>query len=186
MKIKPLIGVLAGVAMLGVGVAAIGAPTLVGTQSDPLAIDNLVIGATTYDVTFSTTAFDTTFGGVGTASANAGADLGTALNDLGVTGFGGVSVPNYLVLLGNDTTTSAIGVSLTPYTGNWVGGYAYLHFQLGLFSGSLADPIPGYTVAADFTPAPAPEIDATSAGSALTLLVGMITVSRARRREARA
>jgi hypothetical protein len=175
------IGGLVVVAALGVGVAASAAPTLVGTQSDPLAIDNLVIGGTTYDVTFSTTSFGTTFTGVGSASANAGADLGAALNALGVTGLAGVSVPDYLVLLGDDTTTPAIGVSLTPYTGNWVGGYAYEGFTLGLFSGDSADDIPGYRVAANFTAVPAPEIDPASAGAGLTLVAAMIALFRDRR-----
>ena len=83
---------LGAVALLAASGTALAAPTLVGTTTNASGIDGVVVGPITYDVTFSTSSFDSTFTRQSTATT-AAAVLSTDLNTLKVTGlsFGGAS-----------------------------------------------------------------------------------------------
>src|SRR5215469_17059196 len=88
---KQLVGAL-GAASLTVCGAALAGPTVVGTKTNASGIDGVVVNSVTYDVTFSTSSFDSTFNTASSAVA-ASLALAGALNILPVTGlsFGGAS-----------------------------------------------------------------------------------------------
>ena len=67
------------------------AQTLIGTTTDPKGIDGLVVDGTTYNVTFSTTTYDSPFTQGSAASLAAAFSIATALTSLGVTQLAGVS-----------------------------------------------------------------------------------------------
>jgi hypothetical protein len=81
---KQLIGAL-GAASLAVSRAALAAPTLVGTTTNASGIDGVVVGSVTYDVTFSTSSFDSTFSTF-VGAQDASFVLAGDLNALSVTG----------------------------------------------------------------------------------------------------
>jgi hypothetical protein len=86
---SPILGLL-GFALIGVGGYAM-AQSLVGTTTHPTGIDGLVVDGTTYNVTFSTTTYQSPFT-EGTAASIAAANaMATALTSLGVTQLAGVS-----------------------------------------------------------------------------------------------
>jgi len=66
-----------GIAMLAFWGTGIAAPALVGTTTDPTGIDDLVVDGVTYNVTFSTTAFDSPFARGTTASQDAANAIAT-------------------------------------------------------------------------------------------------------------
>jgi hypothetical protein len=78
-------------ALLGVSANAMAAPTLVGTTTDPTGINGLVVDGTTYNVTLSTTMFDSPFTYGSAASIAAATDLAAALTSLGVTELAGIT-----------------------------------------------------------------------------------------------
>jgi len=88
---KQLTGALGAASLAVCGVALAAAPTLVGTPTNASGIDGIVVDDATYDVTFSTSSFDSTF--TGRAALFASRTLAGGLNGLGVTGlsFGGAS-----------------------------------------------------------------------------------------------
>lgn len=85
-------------ALISVSGSAIADPTLLGPMNDPTGLDGLVVDGTTYNVTFSTTIFDspnfTQFPFGSAASHDAAGTLLAALNSLGVTEIAGVPVPS--------------------------------------------------------------------------------------------
>jgi len=86
-----LIGAL-GSASLAVCGAALAAPTLVGTTTNASGIDGVVVDSVTYDVTFSTSSFDSTFSTI-LGAYDAAHALANDLQTLSVTGLsnGGTS-----------------------------------------------------------------------------------------------
>ncbi|HKD53151.1 MAG TPA: PEP-CTERM sorting domain-containing protein [Steroidobacteraceae bacterium] len=127
---KQLFGAL-GVASLAVCEAALAAPTLVGTPTNASGIDGVVVNAVTYDVTFSTSSFDSTFSTASSAEA-ASLDLATALNGLSVTGlsFGGASgfdcemAGNCVIYAGSSNQLDVVGPFFGPPINGWLGGVA--------------------------------------------------------------
>jgi hypothetical protein len=85
-----ILGLLA-VALIAVSANAMG-QTLVGTTTDASGIDGVVVGSVTYDVTFSTSSFDSTFD-TSLAAMDPSVALAADLNALSVTGLsnGGAS-----------------------------------------------------------------------------------------------
>jgi hypothetical protein len=83
MKAAVLIG-LSIVMTISSSAAANATPVLVGTTTDPTGINDLVVDGTTYDVTFSTTTFNSFTAGT-TLSQHAASALTAALNTLSVT-----------------------------------------------------------------------------------------------------
>jgi hypothetical protein len=67
------------------------AQTLVGTTTDPTGLNGLVVDGTTYNLTFSTTTFNSPFTQGSAASVAAATDLSAALTSLGVTQLANVS-----------------------------------------------------------------------------------------------
>ena len=67
------------------------AQTLVGTTTNPTGVDGLLIDGVTYNVTFSTTTYDSPFTQGSAASAAAAGAIAAALTSLGVTQLAGVS-----------------------------------------------------------------------------------------------
>jgi hypothetical protein len=71
-------------------------PTLLGTPTDPTGVNGVVVDGTTYNVTFSTTTFNsplfTQFTPGSAISVDASIALANALGSLGVTALGGVTV----------------------------------------------------------------------------------------------
>lgn len=87
-------------------------PTLVGTQSAATGIDNVVVGTSVYNVTFSDTTYDSPFA-VGTSiSTNAATALTEALNTTGVYGFAAFDFP----CSGQTTVTYMVAVDATALT----------------------------------------------------------------------
>jgi len=74
-----------GVSMLALSGAALSAPTLVGTTTNASGIDGVIVAGSPYDVTFSTSSFDSTFSTM-PAAFYASSALGLDLDILGVTG----------------------------------------------------------------------------------------------------
>jgi len=76
-------------ALIGVTGSAIAEPTLIGTTTDPTGVNGVVVDGTTYNVTFSTTIFDsplfTRFTPGSVTSIAAATALATDLASLGVT-----------------------------------------------------------------------------------------------------
>ncbi|HEX4080843.1 MAG TPA: PEP-CTERM sorting domain-containing protein [Rhizomicrobium sp.] len=126
---------------------------LLGTTTDPTGINGLLVGGTTYNVTFSTTTMSTFTQG-STLSDEARSALVAALNSLGVTE------------LGNQTPSSGYAIDVdntfapfTPFDGplctrscsNWQAGEISECSQLGNDANGY------YCLAADFTPEAVPE-----------------------------
>jgi hypothetical protein len=154
---------LAGIAVLAFSGAALATPTLEGTTTAPTGIDNLVIDGKTYDVTFSTTTFDSPFTFGTTASQDAATAIAGAFNTVSVkelglgeairydvyvdSGFGDVA--GCLAPLGPPGPSGLPTLSLCPALGWASSGYA--DYFLGTFFAPF-DPLPQVdSVAADFT-----------------------------------
>ena len=95
MKSK-LLGLIACMALISV--SQVSAATLVGTTTDAMGIDGLVVDGVTYDVTFVNASYNTVFASTPptflnnyTGAVDAASALTTALNSLGVTTMHGVT-----------------------------------------------------------------------------------------------
>lgn len=172
------------------------ATILQGTTNSATGINGLVIGGTTYDVTFSATTFNSPFP-TGPASNIAATDLAAALNSLGVTSLAGASIPfvnsNYSqldVFVDNGATSSHTGAynnacqvnSFVCSAGAWstLSGFAQ---HLGYERVSYGANYDYYTVAAQFSVAP-PVVPASEPGTLALLGVGLIGLALSRRRKA--
>jgi hypothetical protein len=120
-----ILGFLA-VALIGVSANAV-AQTMVGTTTDASGVDGVVVGSVTYDVTFSTSSFDSTFDtllGAGPPSVALAADLNalsvTGLSNGGSSGFNCVStgpVVGLCVIWAGSTSFAAS--EFLPTEGPW-------------------------------------------------------------------
>jgi hypothetical protein len=128
--------------------AANASPVLVGTTTDPTAINNLVVDGTTYNVTFSTTTLNTFTQG-STLSNDAQTALESALNALSVTALGNASPSLYYELDVDNSLTmwNAVDCAVTCAAGQWGGALNGGGFSLG-----LNDAETYYVEASDFTP----------------------------------
>ena len=102
---SPTLGLLALV-LVGVDGHAIAA-TLVGTPTDPTGINGLVVDGTTYDVTFSTTTYQSPFTQGTAASVDAAAAIALALKSFGVWQLAGVSPVESCPPMSNDCIFNA-------------------------------------------------------------------------------
>lgn len=134
-----ILGLLA-LALCGASTCVMATPTLVGTTTDPTGIDGLVVGTTTYNVTFSITSFDSPFTYGTSASIAAAADLGTALNSLGVTELASTAPTNDgSLILGVDNSSGSNDETVcdAPCTSpNWSSASGSL--PLAILGGNLA------------------------------------------------
>ena len=78
------------------------AATLVGTPTDPTGIDGLLVDGTTYDVTFSTTTYQSPFTQGTAASLAAAAAVAQALTSFGVSQLAGMSPAESCPPMSND------------------------------------------------------------------------------------
>jgi hypothetical protein len=151
-----------GIALLAFCSTGMAAPTLLGTTTDPTGINGLVVDGVTYDVTFSTTKFDSPFTSGTTASQDAANAIAAVFSSAGVTELGATAlIPSGFYLAYVDDGFDMFGVSEgthcqvgsggTCFTSHWVfdGGAS---FPLGAFSPIPGFPPLGYAVAADFAP----------------------------------
>jgi PEP-CTERM motif len=152
----------AGVVMLTLSAVAVSAPTLVGTTTDPTGINGLVVDGVTYDVTFSTTTFDSPFT-LGTAASEAAAKaIASVFSTAGVTELGATKLlPEGFYLAYVDNGFNSAGLSEGTHCelglsgglcspSNWVfdGG---ADFPLGQYVISGTTTPFAYSVAANFT-----------------------------------
>ena len=96
---------LAAALALSLSTAANAVPTLVGTTTDPTAIDGLMVDGTTYNVTFSTTTLNT-FTESSPLSVDAASALTAALNTLSVTELASTPVSTEYALDVDNSSTS--------------------------------------------------------------------------------
>ncbi|MBV9531544.1 MAG: PEP-CTERM sorting domain-containing protein [Bradyrhizobium sp.] len=82
---RKLLLVTLGAVSLALCGAALAAPTLVGTTDSAIGVDGVVVDSVTYDVTFGTSSFDSTFSTASSAN-DASFALARDLNTLSVTG----------------------------------------------------------------------------------------------------
>jgi hypothetical protein len=145
MRVLASMGLAAGLA-ISLSAAADASPVLVGTTTDPTAINNLVVDGTTYNVTFSTTTLNTFTQG-SAQSSDAEAALVSALNAFSVTELGNTVVDTYYLVDVDNSLTSwdGPGCAVTCSAGEWAGTTNGGGFSLG---GNDED----YLVASDFTP----------------------------------
>jgi PEP-CTERM motif len=123
---------LLSVALIGVSGYATAAPTLVGTPTNASGIDGVVVDAVTYDVTFSTSSFDSTFGtfsGALDASFALAADLNalsvTGLSLMGASGFDCTSPTAKCTIWpgsSNELSATILPPGVPPGMNSWVGG----------------------------------------------------------------
>ncbi len=178
-----------GIAMLALCGTGMAAPTLVGTTTDPSGINGLVVDGITYNVTFSTTTFDSPFTRGTTASEDAAKAIEAVFSTAGVTELGATALaPFGFYMTYVDNGFDQFGLSQGTHcevgigggacsASNWAfdGGAA---FPLGAFA-----PIPGtppflYAVAADFTP-----VSGVPEPATLALLgAGLVGIGFSRRR----
>jgi hypothetical protein len=138
-------------AYTAIGIVATGpshAMSLVGTTSDALGIDGLVVDGVTYDVTFYDSPYNSvysstlpTFLGNSGGAADAASALASALTSLDVTQLAGIG-PQYNALLVpfSDATTGIL--SCAPCSGE---NTSYVAFQSATIAGTwtTVPPLPG-------------------------------------------
>src|SRR5690348_5953489 len=81
-----------GIAMLAFCGTGIAASSLVCTTTDPTGIDGLVVDGVTYNVTFSTAAFDSPFVRGTSPSQDAANAVAAVFSNAGVTELGGTAL----------------------------------------------------------------------------------------------
>ncbi|MBV9531545.1 MAG: PEP-CTERM sorting domain-containing protein [Bradyrhizobium sp.] len=127
---------LLGISMLSLSGVAMSAPTLIGTTTNASGIDGVVVDSVTYDVTFRTSSFDSTFS-TAMGANDASIALAGDLNTLSVTGlsFGGASgldctvAAQFCVIYAG--SSDALGAAqLFTSAGGWIGGPSFM-FPLG-------------------------------------------------------
>ncbi len=127
---KALIPGLLAFAFIGVSGLAMADPTLVGSANDPTGLNGLVVNGTTYDVTFSSTTFDsplyTRFIFGSKASIDAADGLTAALNSLGIVELANTPTANggglFLVVdntLGVNDTSQCVTFTVTQTGCTW-------------------------------------------------------------------
>src|SRR5215475_11776437 len=133
--LKQLIGAL-GAASLAVCGAALAGPALVGTTTNASGIDGVVVNGVTYDVTFSTSSFDSTFTTASSASiaslalaADMNIVLVTGLSFGGASGFNCAATPGLLgvcaIWAGSSRQLEAVASGLSaPGPNFWQGGFS--------------------------------------------------------------
>ncbi|HEY1613184.1 MAG TPA: PEP-CTERM sorting domain-containing protein [Rhizomicrobium sp.] len=127
--------------------------TLLGTTTDPTGINGLLVGGTTYNVTFSTTTMSPFTQG-STLSNEANSALAAALNSLRVTGLGNQTpIDGYAIDVDNKFAPFTLfdGSICDRFCSSWQARGVSECSQLG------NDANGEYCLAADFTPEPVPE-----------------------------
>ena len=159
MKAK-FLGLLACVAMGVVVADPSHATTLVGTTSDAMGFDGLVVDGVTYNVTFINNDYSTVYASIPTFLGNtsgaleAAAALASALNAFSVTALEGESLgPNYFLLVPY-SNNSGVNTSAFDECGNspCLSPYAWGSANPGVVPDATVSGVYDYTV---FTPLPA-------------------------------
>ena len=152
---------LLGIALLAVCGTGMAAPTLVGPTTDPTGINGLVVDSVAYNVTFSTTTFDSPFASGTAASQDAANAVAQVFSTAGVTELGGTALSPfgfYVVYVDNGFNMFGVSEGTHCEVGSSAGVCSMSHWvfdggaslPLGAFTpmpGSLPF---GYAVAANF------------------------------------
>jgi hypothetical protein len=173
-----------GFTLLALSGAAVAAPTLEGTTTDPTGINGLVVDGVTYNVTFSTTTFDSPFIGGSAASQDAGNAVAAVFSAAGVTELGGTALSGlgfYVAYVDDGFDMSGLSQGTRCQVGSAGGSCSTSDWvfeqgaslPLGAFT-----PVPGelpfgYTVAANFTPVSSGVPEPATLGLLSAALVGM-------------
>jgi hypothetical protein len=182
-----------GIVLLAFCSTGMAAPTLLGTTTDPTGINGLVVDGLTYNVTFSTTTFDSPFTGGTSASQDAANAIAAVFSTAGVTELGPTALSPlgfYVAYVDNgfdmfnqsEGTHCEVGMGGGACsTSHWVfeGGAS---LPLGAFTPVPGIPPFGYAVAADFTPVSS---SVPEPATLALLTVGLVGVGFFRRRAAR-
>jgi hypothetical protein len=152
-----------GIGLLALSGAVMSAPTLVGTTTDPTAINGLVVDGVTYNVKFSTTNFDSPFTSSTSASLDAANAVAAVFSTAGVTELGGTALSPfgfYVAYVDNGFDAFGVSEGTQCEVGSVGGACSMSHWvfdggsslPLGAFTPIPGLPPFGYAVAANFTP----------------------------------